>query len=147
MSAPTSVAEAMSAPAAALRDYDSLWHAVDRFVRTGQHHLVVLDGDEQLVGVLDDHQLLVHGSTGGTDRPELARRTVGQLVRRMPPGRATAGQVRPGDPLGHAARVMARLAVDALPVVDGGRVVGVLTAADLRRGIAGPLAGASGGYA
>jgi CBS domain-containing protein len=42
---------------------------------------------------------------------------------------------------------MARLAVDALPVVDSGRVVGVLTAADLRRCTTGRPAEATGSYA
>ena len=130
----TRVADVMSAPAVSLRDYDSLRHAVDRFTGSGLRHLVVLDADGRLVGLLDDRQLLVHGTALPVQG---SRRTVGQLVRPMPPGRAAARQVPPAASLAEASRMMARLAVDALPVVDSaGTVVGVLTASDVIRGTA-----------
>ena len=47
------VRDVMSSPLVIVRDYDTIWHAVDRFVQTGLHHLVVLDSEDVLVGVLE----------------------------------------------------------------------------------------------
>jgi CBS domain-containing protein len=46
--------------------------------------------------------------------------------------RATPPSVAPGDPLARAQELMTAFAVRELAVVDDGRVVGILTRADLR---------------
>ena len=65
----SSVHDFMSAPLVIVRDYDTIWHALDRFVQTGLHHLVVLDPEDALVGVLDDRGVLAGMAAGRRDAP------------------------------------------------------------------------------
>lgn len=124
------VGEVMSTPVVVVRDYDSIWRAIDRFVTTGLHHLIVLDNDDQLVGILDDRQALAEWPF---DAIGMHCRTIGELMRFRGPGRAdTAARIHPGVNLRIAGRLMLEQRVDALAVVDDfGLVVGILTGFDL----------------
>ncbi len=123
--------DVMSAPLVVVRDYDTIWHAADRFVETRLHHLVVLDAEDQFVGVLDDHRVLAEWPL---DAAAMHHRTIGELLR----SRAGDGAPRtqPTVSLRSAGLHMLDLGVDALAVVDdAGRVVGILTSSDLIRSL------------
>jgi acetoin utilization protein AcuB len=128
------VRDVMSSPVTVVRDHDSAWHALVRFTETGLRHLVVLDGTDHLVGVLEDRRVLALWPLEGT---VLHRRTVGHLLR-------SPGSDVPGPPRVHhsaavpvAAEIMLQAAVDGLPVVDdAGRVVGIVTGSDVVRSLA-----------
>lgn len=99
------------------------------------HHLPVLDGARRLVGILTDRDLrravlnpALH------ERPEqlagtLARLTVGEIM--------TLGviAVRPETEVREAARIMYQRDIGALPVIDNGRVVGMVTSTDVMRAL------------
>jgi CBS domain-containing protein len=129
----SSVRDVMSAPLVVVRDYDTIWHALDRFVQTGFHHLVVLDAKDALVGVLDDRGVLA----GWPLELGMHHGTIGELLR------SSAGAAGPVVPRTHpevsvrrAGLLMLDLSVDALAVVDDfGRVVGILTSTDLIRSL------------
>jgi CBS domain-containing protein len=129
-----SVHDVMSAPLVIVRDYDTIWHAVDRFVQTGLHHLVVLDPEDALVGVLEDRGVLAEWPL---DAAGLHHRTIGELLR----SRAIAAgggvpRTHPAVSLRQAGQLMLDLQVDALAVVDDlGQVVGILTSSDLIRSL------------
>lgn len=90
-----------------------------RMQRERIRHLVVMDGP-RLVGVLSERDL---GGRGGAD---LRRgRTVREL---MAPRVATAS---PGTTLRQAANLMRGRLIGCLPVLQGDRVVGIVTATDV----------------
>lgn len=116
-------------------------------------HILVLDGRDQLVGLLGIHDLL-HGlfpdylragehqrfegaqpdfpaltliwqETCATQCKEAARNPVKGFMGAVPPA------VKPGDPVTLAAYLMVTHKSGVLPVVDGGRVVGVVRIIDV----------------
>jgi nucleotide-binding universal stress UspA family protein len=96
---------------------DMLSDAHARMVHAGVRHLPVVEGT-RLVGILSDRDLPAH---------------VGQLARTrvhvaMTPNPAT---VAPDVSVEIAARLMLDRGVRALPVVEGERVIGVLSASDI----------------
>jgi CBS-domain-containing membrane protein len=129
-----SVRDVMSAPLVIVRDYDTIWHAVDRFVKSGLHHLVVLDAEDGLVGVLDDRGVLAEWPF---DTAGMHHRTIGELLRAGHAANpAAVPRTHPAVSLRRAGLLMLDLRVDALAVVDDfGRVVGILTSTDLIRSL------------
>ncbi|GAA2570143.1 CBS domain-containing protein [Pseudonocardia hydrocarbonoxydans] len=114
---------------------------VDVLAGAAVRALPVLDADRRLLGVVSEADLLVTLERAGTDPPRRWWRP--RHVRRGPSA-AKAGAtnaaalmsapvwtVAPGDPVAAAARGMREHGVSWLPVVDDGRVVGVLGRADL----------------
>ncbi|MGZ4590205.1 MAG: CBS domain-containing protein [Actinomycetes bacterium] len=127
------VSDAMSSPIVILRSYDSVWHAVDRFIATGLRHLVVLDGDDGLVGVLEDRHVLADWPL---DVVRLQRHTVGELLRAGSATPVDCPRLHRGVHLRDAGLLMIERGLDALPVVDeSGQVVGILTRSDLLRSL------------
>lgn len=124
------VGAVMSAPVVVVRDFDSIWHAIDRFTTTGLHHLVVLDNDDHLVGILDDRQAL---ALWPFDAAGMHPHTIGELMPTSIGDKAVTGASVQPDVSAHVAgRLMLAQRVDALAVVDEfGRVVGILTGSDL----------------
>lgn len=96
----------------------------------GVHHLPVMDGPRCAAVVTETD--LVRGSV-------LPGATVADVCRPVP-------AVHPGDRRSATARTMAAAGADAVIVVDGDRVLGLVTATDLVRSLAadpGPVPGPS----
>lgn len=93
-----------------------------RFMQeSGARHLPVVDGGGRLVGLLDDrsvHDVLLE-ELGG---PDVRVRIVTTM------GVAT---VAPDTPLAVAARLLRDSRVDALPVLDGERLVGLVSVEEM----------------
>jgi CBS domain-containing protein len=83
--------------------------------------LPVVDGD-RLVGVLTDRDIVLRVVREGRDP---AATTVADVASRE------LETARPEQPLDEALRVMARRQVRRLPVLEGGRLVGILAQADV----------------
>jgi acetoin utilization protein AcuB len=128
------VHDVMSTPLVVVRDYDTIWHAADRFVESGLHHLVVLGPEDQFVGVLDDHRVLAEWPL---DAAAMHHRTIGELLRSgAVANAAVVPRIHPAVSLRRAGLLMLDLRVDALAVVDdAGHVVGILTSSDLIRSL------------
>jgi len=89
------------------------------------HHVVVTDGPGQVVGVISARDL------GGTDREEARKvRPVAAMMT------AYAVKAVPEMPVRQAANVMRGWNIGCLPVVDDGRLVGIVTVSDLLRLVA-----------
>lgn len=122
------VADLMSRPVLTIDVSESLWDAWQLLFVSGLRHLVVLD-DGQCLGVISDRGIL-------TDLPvtaeHMAVRTIDDILPRVP-----FATIRTTDTPGEAARVMLRVASDALPVLDpDDKLVGIVTGSDLARLIA-----------
>ena len=112
-------------------------------VERGVSGLPVCDADGSVVGVLSEADLLVKQGgaperSGGlfawlvdtASAPDLAKlraHTAGEAMT------APAITVESGAPVSEAARTMVSLGVNRLPVVENGRLVGIVTRADLVR--------------
>lgn len=87
--------------------------------RKGIHHLVVME-DSHVVGVVSDRD--IGGRNGAAIR---AGRTVAELMTRPAITRA------PNDTVRSAANAMRGRTIGCLPIVDRGRLVGIVTVSDL----------------
>ncbi|MCR4407046.1 MAG: site-2 protease family protein [Anaerolineae bacterium] len=96
----------------------SLAHVLDIASRSRQVNFPVMQG-EQLVGVLTQDDVLAALHQYG------AEVRVGRVMRRQFP------TVRPTDTLLYAQQLIARSGVKALPVVDGGTVLGLVSLQDI----------------
>ena len=107
--------------------------AVDMMRKRKIRHLPVVDRGARLVGIVTDRDLRqVVFDPGSGDRlgglaGALGALTVGEV---MTWGVVT---VRPETEIRRAARLMREQRIGALPVVEGGRVVGILTETDVLR--------------
>jgi CBS domain-containing protein len=83
---------------------------------------VVVAGDEELLGIVTDRDIVVRGLAEGRDpnTTTLTDITSRELI-----------TVSPDDPIETAVRLIREHAIRRLPVVSGGRVVGIVTLGDL----------------
>lgn len=93
--------------------------AMQVMLATGIHHLPVVD-EGKIVGVVSDRDFLTW-----SDDAHVTEMSVGELMTSAPE------IAHPSEPLREAAARMAALRIDCLPVVDDGRVVGILTSSDI----------------
>ena len=102
--------------------------------------LPVLDGDSRVLGVVSEADILrkeqgLGGPRGGVlgwlDRgapdPKLEARTAGEAMT------SPALTIGPGRPAAEAAKLMVERGINRLPVISRGRLVGIVTRADLVR--------------
>jgi len=109
-----------------------------RIMRARQvRHLPVLDADRRLVGMLTDHDLrLVILERCLEEAPEALAHTLARLrVNEIMTWAVVT--VPPDAELREAARLMHERRLGALPVAEGGRVVGMLTATDVMGAVVG----------
>jgi len=96
--------------------------AAARTMRDANIGDVVVIEDGQVCGMLTDRDIVVRGLA---EERDLARTTVGAICSRE------LTTLSPEDAIGHAVAVMREKAIRRLPVVEGGRAVGIVTLGDL----------------
>jgi acetoin utilization protein AcuB len=101
----------------------SLEEAYALMVRERFRHLPVLEGD-RLVGVVTDRDLRL-ATSRLAEAPFAPDARVGEVMTRP------VQTVHPLDPVESAARTMRELKIGCLPVVDNGRLVGIVTGIDI----------------
>lgn len=130
MGAKARVRDLMSSEVVTLRRNDQLSIA-DDVMRLGRiRHLPVLDDDEQLVGIVSQRDLFRGALARALGYGAHAQQKIlGQLLVKevMTNDPIT---IAPDAPLAEAARLMLERKVGALPVVEAGRLVGILTESD-----------------
>jgi len=93
------------------------------------HHLPVVEEGNRLLGIVSDTDLrnaTLGGMFGGADGGDSGRPvTVGEIMTR------DVVTLRPGDTLDDAMLVLTHERIGALPVVEGDRLVGIVTKADI----------------
>jgi acetoin utilization protein AcuB len=96
-------------------------------------HLPVVDSDDRLVGIVTDRDLrqVIFDPALHERVAELAQLLAGLTVDRIMT--AAVVTVAPGAPIRDAARLMHERRIGALPVIEGVRVVGILTESDVVR--------------
>ena len=117
----TTVAEVMTPEVESTTSAESLRDAA-RTMRKGDFGSMPVVDDRRLVGILTDRDIVVRAVAEGLD-PEAVR--VGEVASHDPV------TVRPDQALDDAMELMARHRVGRLPVVEDGRLVGVVSQADI----------------
>jgi CBS domain-containing protein len=131
------VSELMSRNLVTIGPTDTCRHAVARMHGGGVRHLPVVDAKGDLLGIVTDRDLRHHlfnervlKEIGTTPVDDLLQAALVSDVMSSP-----ALSVWAGQDLVHAARIMLEDKVGSLPVIEGGRVVGIITETDLLREI------------
>ena len=139
------VQDVMSGKPITIAPEDTCLEAVRRMHAAGIRHLPVVDAANRLLGVLTDRDLRHHLFSPAVF-PALGMTSVDTLL-----GAARAADlmvtdvvtVRPEQSLGEAARLMMTKKIGSLPVVEAGRLIGILTETDMLRTIVRTDAGAA----
>ena len=111
--------------------------ARQRMVEKRIRHLVVVD-DARVVGIVTDRDIRLNLPSPATSLSVweinylLAQVTVGGVMT------TSVIVVDPDRPIAEAARIMMDHKIGALPVVEEGRLVGIVTESDFVRAMAGP---------
>jgi CBS domain-containing protein len=116
---------------------DSCLEAVGRMHQARVRHLPVVDREGMLVGVVTDRDLRHHLFSPRVFE-NLGETAVEILLKAVPVAEIMSTpviRVEPQDELMDAARLMLEEKVGSLPVVEAGRVVGILTETDMLRQI------------
>jgi acetoin utilization protein AcuB len=116
---------------------ESCHDAVTRMARAGVRHLPVVDAGGRPIGIVTDRDLRHRLFRPGVFR-EIGSLPVESLLKGITVAEimsAPVVAVAPSDDLETAARLMVEERVGSLPVVEGGRVVGIVTETDLLRRI------------
>jgi acetoin utilization protein AcuB len=106
--------------------------ARQRMIEQRIRHLIVVE-DDRVVGIVTDRDIRLNLPSPATSLSVweinflLAKLTVRGVMT------ASVLMVEPDRPLGEAARIMVEHKIGALPVVDGGRLVGIITESDFVR--------------
>lgn len=126
--------------------------AVEVMRERGLRHLPVVDGNGRLVGVLSDRDLrsAVFGPAVAEYLPASRSGRLRAMARDLDDVRVGYVMTRnvvtivPQAPVAQAAAVMADARIGCLPVVDGERLVGIVTERDVLRAVAATLVSLKG---
>jgi acetoin utilization protein AcuB len=116
---PVEVRERMSRPAVTVAAGAAIGEALRLMALHRIHYLPVVGDDGRLVGIVNADDVL------GTRRPAPPAGPVAKVMS------APVVSIGPAASLAEAMRLMADRGIGALPVVEGGRVVGMLTQSDI----------------
>ena len=127
------VRDLMTPQVIGVRPDDSVATAYDRMLDHRIRHMLVIDEDGELVGLLTHRDLLRHSLIERAEVPFALQRGVLRRIRVDEVMTSEVEVTAPGDALHLAAQVMFDRKYGCLPVVEKGHVVGILTEADFVR--------------
>ena len=127
------VRDLMTSNVITVQPEDSVARAYDLMLDHGIRHLVVIDGDGDLVGLVSHRDLLRHSLIERAGMPLSLQRNAMKRVRIEDAMTTEVETADAGQLLQEAALVMFENKLGCLPVVEGSRVVGIVTESDFVR--------------
>jgi CBS domain-containing protein len=130
---PLRVRDLMTENVLSVRPSDTVDKIYDLMSERSIRHLAVIDADGDLVGIVSHRDLLRHALIERQDLPLFVQRA---LLRRTKAEDVMTSEVEtaePDQPLADAAQTMFDHKLGCLPVVEGWRLVGILTESDFVR--------------
>lgn len=124
------VRDLMTDRVVSVRPSDTVDKIYDAMTARSIRHLVVIDEEGDLVGVVSHRDLLRHALIERSDLPLFVQRAVLRRTRVDEVMTSEVETVEPDQPLAEAAQVMFDYKIGCLPVVEGRRVSGILTESD-----------------
>lgn len=126
------VKDLMSEPAYSLTPEDDLLCLTELMDRKNIRHVPVITDGRELVGLVSQRDL-AHATAGDDFLPLSAHNDLLLSTRIRDIMTRNVATAAPEDALAEAARIMYENKFGCLPVVDGGRLIGILTEADFVR--------------
>lgn len=128
----TRASDIMSKDVTVIREDETMREAAERLANDDIGVLPITDASKMLKGILTDRDIVVHVIARGKDIDNTRARELeqGEIV-----------TLRPNDSIQHACDLMAQHKVRRLPVVDQGRIVGMVSQADVAKSISPEQAG------
>lgn len=117
----------------ALRPEDDLATLQDLMTARRVRHVPIVDGGGDLVGLVTHRDLLRHSLIEQEGTPGFAERALLTSIKASDIMTRRLETVSPDDDIREAAQIMIRRKIGCLPVVEGRRLVGILTEADFVR--------------
>jgi acetoin utilization protein AcuB len=136
MTASSLVSDMMSVKPMTVDPETLMLEARQRMMDDRIRHLVVTE-DSRIVGIVTDRDIRLNLPSPATS---LSVWEINFLLARLTVREVMTGSVvvvDPDRPAAEAARIMLDHKIGALPVVDGGRLVGIVTESDFVRAVAG----------
>lgn len=127
------VRDLMTPNVVAVRPDDSIATAYELMLDNRFRHLVVVDKEGDLVGLLTHRDLLRYALIERMELPLSLQRSILRRIRVEEVMTSEVETAQPGQRLQEAALVMFENKYGCLPVVEGSHVVGILTEADFVR--------------
>jgi CBS domain-containing protein len=122
----------MSKDITVIQEDETIRQAAERLAKDDIGVLPICDSNKQIKGVLTDRDIVVQVIARGKD-PSSTR------AREMEQGEVYT--LRPDDSIQHACDMMAQHKVRRLPVVEDGRIVGMVSQADVAKSVGPDQAG------
>lgn len=138
------VRDAMTANPTPVSTDTPMMEAMQRLREGGYRRLPVVDGD-RLVGIVTDRDLKEAAPSKATTLSVYELHYLLAQMRVRDVMREPVITARPSDPIERAALLMEEHRISGLPVVDGDRLVGIVTITDLLRAFVGFLGIREGG--
>jgi CBS domain-containing protein len=133
------VRQTMSGNIVTIEDSHNCHEAVEKMVRHRVRHLPVVTGQGKLCGIVTDRDLRHYLFEPETLR-QVGTVSLDKLMSSIPVSRVMSAPVTTVDvdaSLEQAARMMLERKLGSLPVMDNGRLVGIVTETDLLRRVVG----------
>jgi CBS domain-containing membrane protein len=127
------VRDLMTPNVVTVRPDDSIATAYELMLDNRFRHLIVVDAEGDLVGLLTHRDLLRYSLIERAELPLSLQRSILRRIRVEEVMTSEVETTEPGQWLQEAALVMFENKYGCLPVVEGSRVVGILTEADFVR--------------
>ena len=127
------VRDLMTPNVVTVRPDDSIAMAYELMLDNRFRHLIVVDAEGDLVGLLTHRDLLRYSLIERSELPLSLQRSILRRIRVEEVMTSEVETAEPGQWLQEAALVMFENKYGCLPVVEGSRVVGILTEADFVR--------------
>ena len=132
------VKELMVTDVITIREGESTDAAVEKMEENGIHHLVVLDNEENLVGVISIRDIRLLENLGTPDKGgEIQYEPI--VVETVEIGQLMSSPVivmHPEDPIKDAAKKMLDKDIHCFPVLDQGKLLGIITEKDFLKAVA-----------
>lgn len=127
------VRDLMTEDVATLNEDDNLASLYDLMDRKHIRHVPIVDEEEALVGIVSDRDLLKGALGEEASLPLSVRRQMLEQVQISEIMNTEPETVDPEQAAKEAGEAMMEFKVSCMPVVDGGRLVGIITESDFVR--------------
>ena len=117
-------------------EFHNFSQVVDLFTKVGMHHLPIVDGKNHLIGIVSSNDLMKVFTDAKYKNLSLNTDESDKTINIKDIMTTNVVTISPSDTIKHAIKIFADKKFLALPVVDKGEIVGILSVKDVVYGLA-----------